>query len=149
MDWIKIFPEDLEAVLNKPQLETLKAQSLRSKNRNITEEIIANIIVRIRAEIAASGINLLDTDHSRIPPELKDCALYLAIEALQTRISSLEVSNSQTKHFDLARQTLLRVASGELPVSRPRYAIRTASKKSLYANKKSPTQITRNSLRLL
>ena len=129
MDWIKITTEDLECALNKPQLEILKAQRLRSPGRDIAFEVISNIVARIRAEIAASGLNSLDADHSRIPPELKEPALRLCVEALQARIASMELSKSQTRLAEAARNTLERVARGELPVSRPICAIRTASPK--------------------
>ena len=68
MDWINITPSDLECVLNKPQLDILKAQSLKTPGREPAAEIIDSIVVRIRAEIAASGLNSIDPDHSRLPP---------------------------------------------------------------------------------
>ena len=99
---------------------------------NITEnirepaaEIIDSIVVRIRAEIAASGLNSIDPDHSRIPPELKECALRLAAEALQTRLPQMELTERQCKLADIARETLARVARGELPIGEPLVGIRT------------------------
>ncbi len=135
MNWIKITTEDLECALNKPQLEILKAQILRSPEHDVTFEVISNVVARIRAEIAASGLNSLDADHSRIPPELKETALRLCVEALQLRLPSMEISNAQIKHADIARTTMLRVARGELPVCRPTYGIKTgSSKKGFYAS---------------
>ncbi len=135
MNWIKITTEDLECALNKPQLEILKAQALRSPERDIAFDVISNIVARMRAEIAASGLNSLDADHSKIPPELKETAIRLCVEALQLRVPSIEISNSQIKHADIARETMSRVAKGELPVCRPTYSIKTASiKKGFYAN---------------
>jgi hypothetical protein len=40
MDWIKLTTKDLECVLNKPQLDILKAQSLRSPDVDIAFEVI-------------------------------------------------------------------------------------------------------------
>ncbi len=127
MDWIKIFPEDLEEALNKPQLDTLKAESLKSLKRDISTDIISTIVAKIRAEIATSGLNELDTDHSRIPPELKECALRLAVESLHLRVPSIELSAMQAKHADIARETLARIARGELVVSRPSFGVKTAN----------------------
>lgn len=129
MDWIILTPQDLECALNKPQLDILKAEAIRSLNRDISQDIISGIVARIRAEVAASGLNILDTDHSRIPAELKDCAIRLAIEALQLRIPSMEISDAQSRQADIARETLLRVASGELPVSRPVFGVRSSTKR--------------------
>ena len=100
MDWIKLTTKDLECVLNKPQLDILKAQSLRSPDVDIAFEVISNIVARVRAEIAVSGLNSLDADHSRIPLELKDCALRLCIELLQARLPSMELSKQQIKYAD-------------------------------------------------
>ena len=125
MDCINITPSDLECVLNKPQLDILKAQSLKTPGREPAAEIIDSIVVRIRAEIAASGLNSIDPDHSRIPPELKECALRLAAEALQTRLPQMELTERQCKLADIARETLARVARGELPIGEPLVGIRT------------------------
>lgn len=126
MEWIKIFPEDLEEALNKPQLDTLKAEAFKSRKRDISVDIIATVIARIRVEIATSGLNALDADHSKIPPELKDCALRLAVESLHLRVPSIEISDMQKKHADIARETLARIARGELVVSRPLDGVKTA-----------------------
>lgn len=147
MDWIKITTKDLECALNKPQLEILKAQSLRSPDMDIAFEVISNIIARIRAEIAVSGVNSLDADHSRIPLELKETALRLCVEALQIRLPAIELSKLQIKHADIARNTLLRVASGELPVSRPLFSISTASHKKGITSGSSQRVATRKSMK--
>lgn len=147
MDWIKITTKDLEYALNKPQLEILKAQSLRSPDTDIVFEVISNIVARIRAEIAVSGLNLLDADHSRIPFELKECALRLCVEALQMRLPSMELTNAQIKHSDLARETLTRVARGELPISRPLFSISTGSSKKGITSSSAKKVATRKSMK--
>ena len=133
MDWIILKTSDLECVLNKPQLDVLKAQSFKTPGRDPAAEILDSTTVRIRAEIAASGVNSIDPDHARIPPELKECALRLAAESLQTRVPQMELTDHQRKLADVAREMLARVARGELPVSAPRFGIRTANvKKGAY-----------------
>lgn len=144
MEWIRLTSEDLEYALNKPQLETLKAESLRNLKRDIAQDVLNTVVARIRAEISASGLNCLDADHSRIPYELRDCALRLAVEALHLRVPSIEISALQSKHADLARETLLRIATGQLPVSRPTAAVRTASAKRSVYSKSAPRKATRS-----
>lgn len=131
MNWIKVRHGDLECALNKPQLEVLRAAELASPGRDIAEDVISSVTARIRAEIAAGEVNALDPDHSKIPPELKECATSLALEALQARIPALDMPESIAKRADLARETLRRVAASELPVTRPVCGIRAASKKGL------------------
>lgn len=121
----------MECALNKPQIEILKSARLKTKERSIEDEILSNITAEIRAEIAASDLNFLDANHSKIPPELKECALRLAVERLILRMPNMEISALQEKHADIARQTLRRIALSELPISRPANGVRTGdSKKS-------------------
>lgn len=134
MNWIKLHASDLEEVLNKPQLDILKAQALSSKDGDPATRALESAVARIRMEISASGLNSLDIDHSRIPCELKECALRLAAESLMLRIPAMEISNSLLRAADEARQILKRVAEGELPVSRPSVSIGSASaKKGVFA----------------
>ena len=147
MDWINLNTTDLECVLNKPQLDILKAQSLKTPGRDLAAEILDSVTVRIRAEIAASGLNMLDPDHSRIPPELKECALRLAAESLQTRLPQMELSQRQCTLADNARETLLRIAGGELPVCQPIVGIRTGLPKKGARFGVSGRLATRNSMK--
>ena len=131
MNWITITENDLLCALNKNQLDLLKAEALQRNDSSICAKVIELVVSRIRAEIAASGINMLDKNYAKIPPELKECALKLAIESLQTRIDCFEISTPQQRAADNAREILARVASGKLPVSRPRNGIKTARKYSI------------------
>lgn len=131
MNWIKLTHQDLEIVLNKNQLEILKASEFSTPGHDITESIISSVVSRIRAEISAGQVNYLDPDHSKIPPELKECALSLALELLQARIPDIPMPSSISKRADLARETLTRVAEGKLPVSQPIYGIKTAKKRGV------------------
>ncbi len=144
MDWVTIQEDDLQCVLNKNQLDLLKAETIRSANASICVKIIELVVSRIRAEIAASGKNMLDENYAKIPMELKECALRLAMESLQTRIPSMELSESQKRAIDASREILRRVANGELPVSKPRNGVRTARKFSITHGSAS-RKITRKS----
>jgi len=149
MDWIKITPADLESALNKNQLDILKAQSLQSPGRDAVEDVISNVVARIRAEVASSGLNAVDVDHARIPPELKECALRLAVEALHLRVPSIALSEYQIKHADLARQILSRAASGDFAVSAPIFGVRTGNAKkgvSAGSQKRDATRKTMGNL---
>ena len=143
MNWTTITENDLLCALNKNQLDLLKSEAMHRNDTSMCVKVIELVVSRIRAEIAASGINMLDKDYAKIPLELKDCALKLAIEALQTRMDCFEISSAQQRAADNAREILARVASGKLPVSRPRNGIKTARKHSI-AYGGSQRKITRN-----
>ncbi len=146
MEWITLSPEDLEEALNKPQLEKLKAQPLRSDGVDIVGKILESVTSRIRLEISASGLNFLDKNHSKIPPELRDCAARLAVEALTARIPAIEITPSQQKRADDSRSLLLRIASGELPVSVPKFPVASARTKKGTTSSASKRIATRKSM---
>ncbi len=131
IQWISITEDDLQSVLNKNQLELLKAEKISEKSSSICTKIIELVVSRIRAEIAASGVNMLDENYAKIPPELKECALRLALESLCIRIPSIELSNAQIRAIDDAKEILSRVAVGKLPVSIPVGGIKTARKHAI------------------
>ena len=132
----------MQCVLNKNQLDVLKAEAVRSANASICTKILELVVSKIRAEIAASGVNMLDENYAKIPPELKECALRLAMESLQARVPAMELSKSQTRAIDAAYAVLERVASGKLPVSTPERGIKTARKYSI-AHGSAPRQAGR------
>ena len=136
----------MQCALNKNQLDALKAEAVRSANASICTKILELTVSKIRAEIAASGINMLDENYAKIPPELKECALRLAMESLQTRVPSMELSKSQTRAIDAAYATLERVAAGKLPVSTPERGVKTARKHAI-AHGAAPRLAGRNSTR--
>lgn len=131
MDWITIKKSDLECALNKPQLDMLKSASLASAGHDIIDDIISCVVSRIRAEISAGNINKLSAEHSKIPLELKECALALSLEMLQARIPDIPMPDSIQKRANDARAILLRISEGSLPVSAPLYGISAAAKKAV------------------
>lgn len=147
MDWVKISEDDLESVLNKRQLELIESQAGKCSERNFVIDALNSAVALVRTNIAASGVNMLDMDHSRIPPELKECTLLLALESLQARIGVLELSKLQQKRAESAHTLLGDVASGRIPVSRPIVGVRTASrKKGISSGKGSTNTFTRKTM---
>lgn len=131
MNWIQLQESDLHCILSKSQIDLLKAEALKNGDASICAKAMELAVSRVRAEIAASGTNMLDENYGKIPPELKECALRLAAEILQSRIPTLEFGKIQAAALETAKQTLARVSEGKLPVSRPRNGVRTARKFSM------------------
>lgn len=147
MNWIKLQVEDLCIVLNKNQLDLLNAELAKRPERDFASDILNSAVALARAKIASSGINTLDVDHSRIPLELRECVLRLAAESLQARIPALELSKSQLRQSDLARETLEKVERGILPVSRPFAGVKTANpRRGLSSGRGSTNKTTRKTL---
>ncbi len=129
MNWTKITSQDLISALNKTQADILKAEDLKSAGKAVSEEIIAMIVSEIRAKIASYSGNFLDYDHAKIPKELKLAALRLSIEALQSRIPSMEMTAQQKKMADISRSQLENIYTGMLSVSHPDDPIRVGREK--------------------
>ncbi len=147
MNWIRLSAEDLESVLNNNQLALLKSEYAKKTDRDFVKDILDSTVALVRAHIAASGVNMLDIDHSRIPPELRECALRLALEKLQSRIPAFELTKIQERQSDYARGILEKVGSGAMPVCRPFAAVRTANpKKGISASRGSSNPVNRKSM---
>ncbi len=121
----------MHCILSKNQIDLLKSEAVKNGDASICAKAIELAVSRVRAEIAASGTNMLDENYGKVPPELKECTLRLAAEILQSRIPTLEFGKVQAAALENAKQTLARVADGKLPVSRPRNGVRTARKFSI------------------
>lgn len=118
-DWILLTINDLEQYLIATQIKTLHTRVLGPNESDPLDDIISDVTRRIRADISGNPRNLLSQDETLIPAELKPCACYLVVEALQTRLPGLKLSSEQIRNADNARQQLIRISKGEIPVSRP------------------------------
>ena len=131
INWTTLTEDDLLCALNKPQLDLLKAEAIQTNHASLCSKIIELVVSRIRAEITASGINMLDENYAKIPPELKECAIRLAIESLHVRVPSIELTQAQIRAIDDAKEILTRVAIGKLPVSVSKNPVKTARKNAI------------------
>lgn len=118
-DWISLQATDLSPYLIEPQLTALKKLSEGKWGMAVLPSIFEDVVRCIRAYISGNGKNLLSRDEILIPTELRPVACHLAIEALQSRLPGLSLSAEQLRNAENARQQLLRISKGEIPVSRP------------------------------
>ncbi len=117
--WITLQISDLNDYLAANQVQALQTIALANDQGNPINEIIDDITARIRAEISGNHNNILSTNKTEIPHELKSCACYLILEAAQTRLTGLQLSNDQVRMANESREYLKRIAQGEIPVSLP------------------------------
>lgn len=81
------------------------------------DEIISDIIAWIRSEVQTNPHNNISDNPNLIPLELKTATCHLVIEALQSRIPSLKLSDDQIRNALNARRLLKRVASSEMAIT--------------------------------
>lgn len=117
--WIEIKVEDLYDYLVSPQVDILRKRMLADDQGDPLGDIIADVTARIRAEISGNTRNILSTNQSEIPSELKSAACYLIVECAQSRIPALKLTDDQIRLVNDAREYLKRIAQGEVPVSVP------------------------------
>jgi hypothetical protein len=113
-DWITISPTDLYDYLAAEQAEALRSAALGAGQNDPLPTLIADVVARIRAEIAGCAANTLSPAADSIPAELRGAALALIVEAAEVRLPSLELSDDQVRLANAARALLKRVADGDL-----------------------------------
>lgn len=117
--WIEIKVKDLYDYLVSPQVDILRKRMLADGQDDPLIDIITDITARIRAEISGNVRNVLSSNESEIPPDLKSIACYLIMECAQSRIPALKQTDDQVRLVNDAREYLKRIAQGEVQVSSP------------------------------
>lgn len=117
--WIEIKVKDLYDYLVSPQVDILRKRMLADGQDDPLIDIITDITARIRAEISGNVRNVLSSNKSEIPPDLKSIACYLIMECAQSRIPALKLTDDQVRLVNDAREYLKRIAQGEVQVSSP------------------------------
>ena len=111
--------EDLYAYLMAAQVDILRKCALGKNQGDPVEEIIRDISLKIRAQIASNKKNALSQQPYAIPPELKSEACILILEVAQTRIPGLKLTADQIRLADQARLQLQKVINGEIIIPIP------------------------------
>ncbi len=117
--WITLTPENLNDYLAAAQVDAIRTKALAAGQSDPLVEIISDAARRIRAEIRGCPSNRVSAIVGAVPPELKSTAISLIVEAAQTRLPGLKLSEGQKRAADNARSYLQRIARCEVPVSAP------------------------------
>lgn len=116
--WVTITVDDLLDTKVAKLVEALQTVALGVGQDDPTDEIIADVIARIRAEIAACKSNVLDADESKIPFSLKSIGCRMVIREMQSRLQEpLTEDERQEKKDDL--EYLKRISQCDVPVDQP------------------------------
>jgi hypothetical protein len=126
--WLTIKIDDLYAYLAAAQIDALRKCALAKNQGDPVAEVIRDISLKIRAQVASGRKNTLSQQPYAIPPELKSEACILILEVAQTRIPGLKLTADQIRLADQARLQLQRVAAGEVMITVPDDRIPAAQK---------------------
>ena len=128
MSWPTISASDLNDYKFGAQISALRTAALADGQADPFANVMQDRCTYIRARI--SRFNLETTAYS-VPPELKTCAVWLIIEAMQTRLTGLLLNDDDRRMIQRAYDDLNLAASGEMPVTTPTTAttpsVQTAS----------------------
>jgi len=109
--WTPITQESIGHYLSPIQLSVLQ------QHGDPLEEIINDVVAWVRCEVQSNPHNIISQKPGFIPLELKAATCHLIIEALQSRIPSLKLSDDQIRNAQNARSLLKRVASAEMAIA--------------------------------
>ena len=117
--WIAITPADIEARVPSVVLSTLRERYVDASADPLVS-ITADVTALVRGRISSNKAFALDQDETLIPPELKDDACWLIVEALKLRMpDAAPISDREANRIADARKQLEAVAQGHIVVSIP------------------------------
>jgi hypothetical protein len=119
MLWLSLTIADLPAAKASALVDAMGTAALGTGQVNPLPEILANVVARIRTEIAAGGRTVLDVDATKIPPSLKSLALRMVLREGQSRLNAagaLPLSDDEREEWRQDVRYLERIAKGEISV---------------------------------
>ncbi|MCE0484231.1 MAG: hypothetical protein LV479_08345 [Methylacidiphilales bacterium] len=117
--WITLQSSDLNDYLVGPQASAVRTAALAAGQGDTWANVSTSIITFIRSKIRASLRNQVSATPNTIPPDLKDTAMALIVERLQTRIPQLKLSDDQVRNANNARKYLDQIANNEAVITAP------------------------------
>ena len=117
--WTTFTVADLNSAKAAALVSALQSAALGEGQADPMPGIIALVITRIRAEIAAGGCTVLDADATKIPPSLKPLAMRMALREGQSRLNAagaLPLSDDERTEWKEDLRYLERIAEGRISV---------------------------------
>lgn len=146
--WITITADSLRAYLVAEQVAALQAEALAPGQAAPFDEIMPDVVRKIRAYIASNPDNQVDAGELTLPPELKLDASYLIIAAMLGRLG-IAMTKDQADAHEAARSTLIALREKKLLVSAPASPVAPAVQggAAVLLVSSAPRQATADSLR--
>jgi hypothetical protein len=116
--WVTIAVEDLDGYLMAIQLDAIRTGGMREGQVDPFSIVMPDVVNTVRAIIVKRGKPVSATANT-IPVEAKTHTIWLIIDALQTRIPGLIVTNEQKRHVDEAHEFLAAIGEADTAVSAP------------------------------
>ena len=117
--WITLSLADLNNYLVGAQVTALNSSALAAGQSDRFTSIMTDMVNRIRVKVEGCPRNYISATPLTIPPELKWCACYLIIEAMQAAVPGLKLTDDQRNQIAKANEQLTRIADCKEVVSVP------------------------------
>lgn len=120
MAWTTLTADDVAGALTALKLNVAREAQLTDTQQDPLTGIIVDVIAIVRSAVASNSSNVLDTDTTLFPPELKRHAIWLCVRELMDRLGkATPLTDDQKARIKLADDTLQKVMEGRLRVSKP------------------------------
>ena len=116
--WKTIAVTDLDGYLMSIQLDAIRTGGMRAGQADPFSIVMPNVVNTIRTTIAKRGKPISATALT-VPDEARSHTIWLIIDALQTRIPGLMVTNDQKRHVEDAKEFLAALGESDTAVSTP------------------------------
>lgn len=118
-NWILIVVTDLNDYLVGAQMNALRTAALAAGQADPFTNVMHDITSRIRLKIESCKTNQVSATVYTVPPECKWIACYLIIEAMQTRLPGLKLTEEQKEQIKSAKAELNLIAKCDSVVTLP------------------------------
>jgi hypothetical protein len=118
-NWTTIALTDLNDYLVAAQVNALNTAALAPGQSDRFTRIMTDAVNRVRAKIEGCPRNRVSATPLTVPPELKWAACCLIIEAMQSAIPGLKLTDDQRAQIARAHEQLTRVADCKEVVATP------------------------------
>src|SRR4051812_31509551 len=118
-NWILIAVTDLNDYLVAAQVNALRTAALAGGQADPFTNVMHDMASRIRLKIESCRTNQVSATAYTVPPECKWIACYLIIEAMQTRLPGLKLTEEQKGQVDRAYKELNLIAKCDSVVTLP------------------------------
>ena len=121
--WIAIADDDLDNYLVAAQVTAAQSTALKLGQSDTFANVMADVIAKMRMQIASCDNNQLSSVTNSIPPSLKSTACWLIVAMLNTRLPGLDFDDNAKARIAEADKTMVKVANCDYAIETPSAAI--------------------------
>lgn len=119
MQWITIEAEDLNDYQVAKIINAARTRALDAGQADPFDAVMPDVINRMRDDIRGCARNKVSATPNSIPPGLRSEAIYLIIEAMQSRLPGVSLTDDMKTLIADAKRRMVRISKCEVPIEAP------------------------------